>query len=511
MVFSHQISTIKKVAFLSSLVLVTFIALLYFYNMENWAKKPDFGYGLRSSTGFTVLGIVTEAGQAAGLKPGDRILSINNKPAKTLIEIRKSLNHQTGDKNTYVIDRDGTTIEITIENRPLGFARVFMRSGYNYVTGLCYIFIGILVFLMKPYYKASTVFYLFCITFGSLLFFLFRVGRLEPSWFGTVHIFLYAFSPAMFISLALSFPERRNIAISRPYLKVLPFIFSGILFVGIRSVTGEMLGIPKIWFLLLMAYFVPSVFIFLFSCLYAWLWSTSEIVRVRSKLILLGSALTASLPLLDTLANTLFDVYLVPGFNYYLPFLIIFPLVIAYTIIKHNLFDIDATIRRTFGYILATLGIALLYTILIYVPSMVFGRFRLSQSPVYLVSIMVLILFFFSVIRSRIQKIIDRIYYRVEYDYQDAIRNISDKMRSLMKLDEIGESMIDTIKNTIFIDSGCVMLLDTENHCFKCLISSGNIVQQKDIPEDKPILTRKTKNSAQKSPIDLGAALLRHA
>jgi class 3 adenylate cyclase len=502
MIFLNQVKSVKKLGFLCSFVLVIAIALLYFYNMEKWAKKPDYGYALRSATGFNIIGVVTQAGQLAGLKTGDQILKINNQPVKSIKDIREKLNRQPGGKNLYIIDRDGTRVEITIENHPLGFARVFMRSGYNYVTGLCYIFIGILVFLMKPYYRASSIFYLFCITFGSLLFFLFRVGRLEPSWFGTVHIFLYTFSPAMFINLSLSFPERRNIAVKLPYLSILPYILSSILFAGIRSTTSEMLGIPKIWFLMLMAYFVPSVFIFLFSCLHAWLWSTSEIVRVRSKLILLGSALTASLPLLDTLANAIFNVYLVPDFNYYLPFLIIFPLVIAYTIIKHNLFDIDATIRRTFGYILATLGIALLYTIFIYVPSMVFGMFRLSQSPVYLVFITVLILFFFSVIRSRIQRVIDRIYYRVEYDYHDAIRKISDKMRSLMKLDEIGKTMIDTIRNTIFIDSGCVMLLDAENHCFKCLISSEDIVQKKPL-EKKPGVTRKIEDSVQKLPIGL--------
>ena len=488
MVFSTRIGIVNKIGFVVSLVMVTAIALLYFYNMERWAKLPELGFAFRSATGTYVIGVVTEAGHKAGMKIGDCIVKMNGTTPKNIKEFRKARNYDIGGQNHYHLERKGSLIEVFVENRPLGFAKVFMRCGFNYLTGLCYIVVGVLVFLMKPYYKASTIFYLFCITFGSLIFFLYRSGEIKPYWFNTVHIFLYTFSPALFIHLALAFPERRMIIVSYPRLQIVPYILSALLFIGIRSNTGEMTGIPKFWYLLLMAYFVPSILFYLLSCLYSWVSSRSAVAISRAKLILLGSALTASLPLLDTVANALFNFYLVPKFSYYIPFLIIFPIVIAYTIVKHNLFDIDAAIRRTFGYILATLGIALLYTLFVYVPSMFFGHFQLSKSPVYMVLVTVIILFFFSAIRSRIQKIIDRIYYRIEYDYQDAIHNVSNQMRSLMRLDDIGKHMIDTINNTMFVDSGCVMLLDTNSSSYKCLVSSGDIdnnskkVEKKQLP-----------------------------
>lgn len=482
MVFSTHISIIKKLGFVVSLIMVTGIALLYYYNLESWAKYPDYGFGFRSATGAQVIGVVKDAGRHAGMKVGDHLVAVNGVAAKGISEIRNSIKDDIGSTNHYRLERNSTTVDVSIINEPLGFTKVFLRSGINYLTGIMYIIVGILVFLMKPYYKASSVFYGICAVFGSLLFFLFRVGQLRPYWFNTVHILLYTFTPALFIHLALAFPERRRIIIQHPLIQIVPYVLSTLLFIGIRSNTGEMTGTPKVWYMLLTVYFIPSVLFYLFACLYSWATSRSAIARARSKFILLGSLLAASLPLLDTFTSAVFDFYLVPSFNYYIPFLIIFPLVIAYTIIKHNLFDIDAAIRRTFGYILATLGIALLYTLFIYVPSMFFGRFQLSNSPAYMVLITVAILFFLSAIRNRIQKIIDRIFYRVDYDYQDAVRTVSNKMRSLMHMDEIGKHMIDTISNTLFVDSGCVMLLDAEGSSFKCLVSSETAINEKDKP-----------------------------
>ena len=81
--------------------------------------------------------------------------------------------------------------------------------------------------------------------------------------------------------------------------------------------------------------------------------------------------------------------------------------------------------------------------------------------------------FLFNPIRNRAQKIIDRVFYRLEYDYQEIVQKISETMRSLLNLDQIGKSIMDTALGAMFIDSGCVMLLNKENKVYECLISAG--------------------------------------
>ena len=63
---------------------------------------------------------------------------------------------------------------------------------------------------------------------------------------------------------------------------------------------------PKTWLIICEVYLALGALVLVLSCLHLWLTSQSEIVRLRSKMILLGTALTASLPLLDLLQQCFF-------------------------------------------------------------------------------------------------------------------------------------------------------------------------------------------------------------
>ena len=75
---------------------------------------------------------------------------------------------------------------------------------------------------------------------------------------------------------------------------------------------------------------------------------------------------------------------------------------------------------------------------------------------------MLAVVFFFNPVRNRVQRIIDRLFYRLEYDYQETVQKISETMRSLLKLDEIGKSIVDTALGAMFIDCGCVNAFERE-------------------------------------------------
>jgi serine phosphatase RsbU (regulator of sigma subunit) len=83
------------------------------------------------------------------------------------------------------------------------------------------------------------------------------------------------------------------------------------------------------------------------------------------------------------------------------------------------------------------------------------------------------IVFLFNPIRNRVQKFIDRVFYRLEYDYQETVKKISESMRTLLGLNEIGQSIMDTAMGTMFIDSGYVMLQKKKGDAYRCLIQSG--------------------------------------
>jgi len=86
------------------------------------------------------------------------------------------------------------------------------------------------------------------------------------------------------------------------------------------------------------------------------------------------------------------------------------------------------------------------------------------------------------------QRFIDRVFYRLEYDYRETVQKISESMRTLLGLDEIGKSIMGTALGVMFIDSGRVMLLDKEKKEYECLIKAGEREKRNVGPDTKDTL-----------------------
>ena len=464
---------LSKIAFASALVLFILLDLLYLYNIFKWGDYPNFGFAFRTATGIEFVGFVNEHGQSSGMKANDRILKVNGKTVTSLEEFREAMHRKLGQTNTYLLEREGQQLQVSILNVKKGLKKSLNKSGLPYVVGLCYTLIGTLVFLMKPYYRASWIFFFFAAIFGLNFSFSFQSGVVTPLWLETFNIFTHCFTPAVLIHLTFSFPEERFFIKRYPYLQWSAYIVSAFIFICIRYSTPTLTDAPKIWLPFLDVYSYGAVLFFLGSCLQLWIRSTSEIVTRRAKIILLGSAISVSLPLLELVLTFVFHRYLVPSINYYLPFFIIFPIFVGYAIVKHDLFEFDTIIKRTYGYILTTGAIAGVYGLLVLISDVAFGKFEITKSPLFPLAFVLAVVFLFNPIRNRTQKFIDRVFYRLEYDYQDTVHKISETMRSLLKLDEIGKSIMDISLGTLFVDAGGVLLLNKGNQMYEYLTSAG--------------------------------------
>src|SRR2546430_8808037 len=90
---------------------------------------------------------------------------------------------------------------------------------------------------------------------------------------------------------------------------------------------------------------------------------------------------------------------------------------ILMAVLYANAFDIDVFVRRTLIYTLLTAILVLLYVGMILGSQFVFATFspQAAQSPLILVASTLVIAAFFQPLRHRIQRIIDRRFYRRKY------------------------------------------------------------------------------------------------
>jgi adenylate cyclase len=487
MTLVHNKKYLSTLLFVCWLVPVFIVFYLYLMNIIRWSELPDLGFAFRTATGIKTVGNLREGGRNAGLQSGDLILTVNGKDFKNISEFRQALNRETGQNNNYLIEREGKKFEVRITNQTLGFKRAFIRSGIPYLVGLTYFLIAILVFLMKPHHRSSWVFLLCSSVFGSYIAFLIKIDELSPFWLSYLHTFLYTFTPAVFIHMAMAFPEERMIIKGNPYIQLLPYLPSALLFAIIGSITPEMWNLPRIWRIIAVAYMVFGMLVFIGSCLQLRISSKSEIVKARANMILVGLAITASIPLGENLLNSIFGIFVVPSQNYYLPFLVIFPLSLGFSIVKFNLFDFDAVIKRTYGYILTTGAIAGFYALFVFLTNLAFGRFEFTESPLFPLIFILAVVFFFNPIRDRVQKFIDRVFYRLEYDYQETVEKISEALRSVLTLDEIKKRVLENSVGLMFVESGSVLLLNPKEPVYETVAESGAALQ---IPADESLIQK---------------------
>jgi serine phosphatase RsbU (regulator of sigma subunit) len=345
----------------------------------------------------------------------------------------------------------------------------------------------VLVFLMKPRTRESWLFFIMTGSIGVHLSYSGPSDLMNPLWLFDIRLFIDVFFPAPILHLALIFPRRYELLRRRPWLAVIPYLLSLIHF-GLYKITINNYWDPAPTLDLLgNIYLVLAILVFLLSMIWNSAKDPSLIVQRQSQVILLGIALGFVVPIIDLLLRSYWGTFLFPDPTVgFVVFLILFPLSIGYTIIRYDLFAIDTFIKRTYGYLLTTGTIAGAYVFFLLVANQALGGLEISSSPALPLVFFLIVVSIFNPLRKRFERLIDRVFYRLEYDYQVTVRRISEAMRSLLKLDDIVSAMMDFALGVMFIDSARVMLMNQAGDAYKCVSMAGKRAAPRADPEIAP-------------------------
>jgi hypothetical protein len=128
---------------------------------------------------------------------------------------------------------------------------------------------------------------------------------------------------------------------------------------------------------------------------------------------------------------------------------VLIPLSFGIAILRSHLWDIDIIINRTLVYGTLTISLALIYVGLIFALQSLLRVIINQNNAVAIVVSTLAIAALFQPLRSRIQQVIDRRFYRRKYDAAKTVEAFSATLRNEVDLNQLREHLITVVQDTM--------------------------------------------------------------
>lgn len=422
-----------------------------------WMDVPDLSSPAQPNRVVAVFVQTGGPADLAGIRRGDvllRISPVENTPAvmvRQATDVAQIL-FRAGvwGKATYTLLRSDVEISAKVIVSDANRDRALFCQ---YFVGAAYLMIGLFIFFRRNQAPKALHFYLLCLA-SFILHTFHYTGKLNgfdtAIYVGNVAAGLLA--PALFLHFCLTFPEpgrawrfRHAISIYLPALSLLALqlgFASGI----VRS------SAP----LVELNWLLDRAWLLLYSCCYLGgaavlhvQFGRSEDAIIRQQLKWLRNGVLAGMVpfTLFYVAPFVAGIAPTPAMRLSVLMLAFIPLTWAYAILRYRLMDVDIIFQQGYVYVLATVSVIGIVSILVYALSQ-----RDELSPTAVILLVLIAAFVFEPLRHWIQEQLDRHYfYKDRFDYRRTLLSFARELSSEMDLDRTLRSLGERLLNTLSV------------------------------------------------------------
>ena len=390
-----------------------------------------------------------------------QVMAVNGHPVSSADEVYTLVRqHAPPTLLQYTLEKHGQRIEVTLPVQTFTLHDYALLFGAALFTGLTIALLGVVVWLLKPEDRAARALCLASLALGT--FCLTVLDLYGPAQFFRLHAMCEAIFPWCFVYFGLLFPVDRLRRFA-PLLAPLFAVSAGVLVVTYQIV----LFLPEAYSLI-HNFCMLSVGLGGVPLVVGWglayVTTTSYLVRQRLRVILLGLLGGFAFPIALMGYSGITGGEVAVNYTAFTAF--VFPLSIGYAVVKHDLFEIDALLKRSMYYVALTVTLSLSYIAFLALLNLTLRSSDLVRSPVLPLLFTLGVVLFLNPLKDFLQRAIDRVFFRVHYNPQKVLERTSASLAATLHLDEILATVWKTVNESLAITKGGIFLLKPETNCY---------------------------------------------
>ncbi|HUL43267.1 MAG TPA: ATP-binding protein [Bacteroidota bacterium] len=143
-------------------------------------------------------------------------------------------------------------------------------------------------------------------------------------------------------------------------------------------------------------------------------------------------------------------------------FLLMIPLSFGISILRYRIMDLDVLINRGAVYAIVVGVLLVVYAGLISVAVAIIGETFSSSSRIVSSIAAVAVALLFHPLQKRVQVVVDKTFFRIEYNFRESMRSIGLRIRDALNVEDLAECMINEINKILPTDRIGFFLLDPD-------------------------------------------------
>jgi signal transduction histidine kinase len=450
----------------ATLIIATVLLALAAYLAWRTTQTPFPGLFTEPTLVVNDVGDPTWSGYAAGLHSPDQLVALDGQSLENTTSLMRGLaRHESGDVIELTALRRTPQgedvlhgIHMRLEDFPVksGLASYFLLP---YTLGLIYLAIGVWVFLARRRDSAGRAFAMLCAMVALSLGLLFDLYTTH--WFPRIWITAVSLIGSALAHLALVFPQRPRFVERFPFLRYVAYA-PGVIIAAANQFT-------TLDFATSTAYFATWRAAFTFACagafaivammIYRGFWSESPIVRIQARIILLGCLLAFG----PITIWFLVGVYAGVTIAFILPWLVLFPISIAYAILRQRLFNINLVIGRGVVYVLLIVAVVGVYFLVIYLLSQLFGTALQANHPLALGIFVLLLALLINPAWNRLRRAADQVFLGAAVDHRQVASHFVSRLADTTGLPSVLQALDEALEAGWRLQSAALFLLDSQH------------------------------------------------